>query len=42
MIESIYQFLLENDKYEKIEFGDQIVFKGNIDDYFRCIEFAKY
>ena len=41
MIESLYEFLLENDKYKEIKFGDQIIFKGNINDYLKYIDFAK-
>jgi len=40
-MESLYEFLLENNHYEYIEFGDQIIFKGNINDYLKYIDFAK-
>lgn len=41
MIESLYEFLLENNKYKKIRFGNEVVFKGEINDYFKVIEFTK-
>lgn len=41
MIESLYKFLLNNKKYKKVEFGENVVFKGNMKDYGKCIEFAK-
>ena len=40
MIESLYEFLLENNKYKEIKFGDQIIFKGNINDYLKQIDIA--
>ena len=45
MIESLYQFLLQNDNYKEVEFGSDVMFKGNIEDYskdyLKVIEFIK-
>ena len=41
MIESLYKFLLNNPKYKTVEFGENVVFKGRMKDYGKCIEFAK-
>ena len=41
MIESLYEFLLRNNRYKEVVFGEKVVFKGDIKDYFKCIEFAE-
>ena len=40
MIESLYQFMLENDSYEQIVFGKRLAFKGYFDQYLKQIEVA--
>ena len=37
MIESLYQFLLENEKYDEIVFGKGVMFRGEIENYFKMI-----
>lgn len=41
MIESLYIFLLQNDKYKKVEIGNSVIFKGDICDCFEAIRFAR-
>jgi len=41
MIESLYMFLLQNAKYKQVQFADSVIFKGNVSDCFKAIEFAK-
>jgi len=45
MIKSLYQFLLQNDNYKEVEFGSDVVFKGDVndysEDYLKLIKFIK-
>ena len=41
MIESLYKFLIQNAKYKEVQFTNEVMFKGNMDDCFKAIEFAK-
>ena len=41
MIESLYMFLLSNEQYKNVQFGNDVIIKGNVNDYFRLIEFGK-
>jgi len=41
MIESLYKFLLQNTKCKEVQFTSNVIFKGDIDDCFKVIEFGK-
>jgi len=41
MIESFYKFLLQNAKYKEVQFINEVMFKGNMNDCFKAIEFVK-
>ena len=41
MIEALYEFLLSNSKYVTVVFGDKVRVKGEVDNYFKLIDFGK-
>jgi len=41
MIEALYEFLLSNSKYATVVFGDKVRVKGEVDNYFKLIDFGK-
>jgi len=42
MIKPLYLFMLENEKYEEIVFGEKVKFKGSYDDYLTAFHFLKF
>jgi hypothetical protein len=42
MMERLYSFLLENDEYQRIIFGEEVVLKGKTKDYFKVIDYVKH
>lgn len=41
MIESLYQFLLENREYGELVFGNRVKFKGSVEQYYEMIGVVK-
>ena len=41
MIESLYLFLLENEKYGEIIFAKKVIFRGDAEMYLKAIEFSE-